>query len=323
MPIPAVGANTRLVVAKETTYGTTPAAGTGKILGHNNFSLKKGQNQLDNPQLARDPNYRKPLGGRLTHEGAYPSVLNFDALPLILEWLTGNRVTTGAGPYLHTHKIVEGAPQSRSCELEFDLNGTKHYVLHNGVMVNSFRSTLGGEGYVTADTGLAGKTSVDSATSAFTAPADLSAGEPVTQGMIGLTDVTIAGTQFDGMVDLSLDVTPELNLNDYRANGSNQRHSVSRSKVRVGGTLNAMFDSLTLYNIVTAGVPVPITVKYTLNANTWLRVTIPAALFALSDPTVNDGGPIPFSSEFRAGLDTVSGTSLMFEVSNDKPGTDY
>ena len=324
MSTPAVGANSQLVVAKEAVYGTPPAVGTGKILGLNSFGLKKSANKIQNPQLARDPNYRHSLTGRITHEGPYTSVLNFDSLPLIMEWLTGNRATTGTTPnFLHTSKILDNAPQSRSCELTLDVNGTDHFIMHKGVQVQSFRVVAGGEGYVTADLGLAGKTSTDSATVYFTSPVDLSEGSPLDHAMIGAADVQLNGATFNGMVDLTLEVAPELNLNDYRANGQNVRDNVSRGKVKVSGTLNAMFDALTFYNICTADTPVALSVRLFKDTSTYFKITLPLVAFPPTDPVVHDGGPIPFSSEFMAEYDSVSGTSLTLECANQRPGTDY
>lgn len=321
---PAVGANSTLTFQRETTYGTDPGSPTGfKIAVGQGAGVSASQALIYSELLAGDPNYRDPVLGKKDAAGSFSCYLGNTMFPHVARMALGDWSTSGSTNYIHVCKIKAGSLTSWTTEVNFNLSAATQYLKSNGVIATSFKISGGAEGYPKCDVGVIAKANALSGTALYSSPTDLTADGGMNAGQLASADVKIGGSAFDALLSFSVDVEHNHYKDDFRMGQSLARSTVPRGMAKVTGTITAMFQDLTLYNILTGGAASSLDLKYSSGANNYVRIYVPRAFFSRKDPVLNSDGPITLSADFQGVYDNTAQTSFQIDIGNQTVGTTY
>jgi hypothetical protein len=165
---------------------------------------------------------------------------------------------------------------------------------------------------------------------AIAGPADWTANpNPFENMMIAAADVKL-GTMgspaaFTGITEWGITVNNNLFKNDYRVGQVGARTSSTRSKARVEVNLKCMFEDMVFYNMLTstANTPVEFSVKYSINANTYLTIRLPRLFLEWNDPGIDSGDPVTIDAKGVAAYDSSTASSIVVTVGNQSAGSVY
>lgn len=331
--VPALGSQSALVMGFESAYGTIAAAGSGKKFGFMKAGVKGTKSLIDNMTLTSDTNLRDAIRGRQNAGGPLSFYLDPINAPWILKAALGSLSTTGTGPYVHTLKMGSAQPSSFTVEEEFTFADASHaWVQALGCQVDSLKFAGKVDGYLEADCTIVGaKTQHNTTASNFTTPTDWTANpNPFENMMIAAADMKF-GTMgspaaFTGATEWGLTINNNLFKNDYRVGGSGTRASSTRAKSRVELTMKCMFeDEASCYALLTDAnnTPREWSVKYTIDANTYLTIRLPRVFLEWNDPEIQSGEPVTLDVKGVAAYDSSAQTQLVITVSNATAGTVY
>jgi hypothetical protein len=129
------GANSRLVLAKETTFNTAGTAGNN--IPKASFSLPSPYELIENDELRSDPNPVFDEKGLQSGDGwSFDTMLTSDVFGYLSYLYFGDYVVTGAGPYEHVFEVSATDPSS--CSVEYGDTGLSKYDLYYGMYLSSF-----------------------------------------------------------------------------------------------------------------------------------------------------------------------------------------
>jgi len=156
MAVPAVGANSTIIIHPETTWGVTPTEVMSVKVPAVSYGMKGTQALIDNPQLSSDPNFRDPALGKNDSAGSWSVVLDPLLAPQVFKMFTGQLATTYAvASGTHTSKLAAGALPSYTIQRTSDF-ATDEYQFAKGVVAESFKISAAVEGFLQAELGLVG-----------------------------------------------------------------------------------------------------------------------------------------------------------------------
>jgi len=236
----ARGSSGQILIQKETTYKTAPTTPATKAIPFTSESLRQSRNLFSSNVITTSRNPTKPARGNIDASGSIVTETGAN-IGLLFEAVLGSNTTIGAGPYTHTMKVGDLS----SFLIEKGFADIDQYFLYLGAKVSSMSMDITSEGFQEVTFNFM-------AASESASGASYETGTPATYDKVsfdgfsasikegGATIATVAsisGLTFDNGLDGG----------QYFIGGAGVRANLPDGIVKVSGTLNAMFENLTLY----------------------------------------------------------------------------
>lgn len=255
----AAGSNARIIIAPESTFKTA-ATTQYQILPFINESFRLSRNLVESQVLRSTRNPSMPARGNMEIGGEISTELS-PTMGRLFKHALGSITTSGAGPYTHTFKI-SALPTSLSLEKQFTDLATPQYFVYTGCKINSFSITAKPEGPIETKFSFMGaKEAVGTATK-DASPRDLGH-NPFDGYEAALTVVDSTSATISAPVT-QIDVTLENNIDGsvYVIDGTGERYSMPEGRVKVSGTITALFDTIDFYNLAVDHEEATVTVTF-------------------------------------------------------------
>lgn len=324
MAVPAIGANSYIVIGRETTFGTIAGAATGKKIAFVKESIKGAKKLIQSQLLGGDPNPRDPVLGRQDASGNLTIYAGVTSAPQFFEWALGSRATTGASaPYTHKHKVSAGTLPSFSVETYIPTATAKFKQLLGGT-INTMSMSMGDEGFLELNFGLAG-TGVNALASSanFTSPTDWT-----TENVYDMLKATSALVKVNGsanaqILSFDLQLNHNVDTNHFVIGGGGIRKSLTRRRATVTGNIKIAFEDTTIYDLAAAGTYTSVDITLTYASGFTLQVWLPRVLLEKTEPVVDQDGMMTCTFSIVGSKDSTEATALEIVVVNDQAGTVY
>lgn len=295
----ATGSKAVISIQKETTYKTDPVTPDMAKVNFISETLKLSRNMIDSNTIQSGRDASKPALGNINVAGTINTELQA-YIGRLLEAAFGSLATTGTGPYTHTFK-VGGALSSYVIEKGFTDLG--QYFKYNGCKCNKMSLSVSPEGLIQTGFDFTGaKETVG------TSPFDATITDLGKQSFSAFQATILEGGSAIATVTQISSLTLENNLdgNVYVVGGAGERAALPEGKVKVSGTLEAMFDSLTLYNKAKNSTESSLKITWTFGdglgsvGNESLELLIPELIYSPNAPEVSGPMGIKVSLPFEA-----------------------
>ena len=244
-------------------------------------------------------------GGNIDVGGPVPFELPILGIGSVLKHALGGKVTTGAGPYVHTLK--RGAlPAGLSIEKGF--TDIAQYIVYRGCKVDKLSINIPVNGLVTGTLDLKGKDHAESGTSLGTPTA-------VAHAPYAEQDaVLLEGGGAVTLLGLSFDVTNELDVVEQI--GSRFPAAITEGKGECTGTVTVMFENLTMYNKWKNETATSLTATLTQGAAS-IAFSFPnVRYFEDSHPKIASGQGVVQTFKFRALYDGTALSDIVVTIIN-------
>ena len=305
----ASGSLAKIIYDTETTYKTTPGTPDAKVLPFVSEGLRLSRNLISSNAIRSSRNPLKPGRGNVNVAGDIKLEIN-PYLGTIFRHALGSVATTGTGPYVHTIK-VGSLPVGLTIEKGY--TDLAQYFLDNGCRINKLSMNLKSEGILDGSIDIVGAKETVAGSSFDATPTD--AGHSPFDGfeaslLEGGSAIAIV-TEVDWALDNDLDNSV------YVVGSSGERNSLPEGKVKVTGTLKALFDSITLYNKAVAHTESSL--KITLSRGTGagsagnesLEILMPELIYKPQAPVITGPKGILVELPFEAYYDNSSEASTI------------
>jgi len=326
MTVPAVGANSALVLGYETTYGVAAEATDGRKVGFNSESIKGSQALIDNPTLSGDPNPRDAARGKIDAAGSMVVVPNLSTAVLLSQAGLGTLGSADHTTYwTHTTSIGAGALPSFTIEKEIAFADASKFATILGCVVDSFKISGKQDGFLQFDLGWVGAEAVTALadTSAFTTPDDWT-DELQFEGMqLAAADVKLGGSAIDSLLEFSISVSNNVYKDHYVMGGAGKRVSAPRGRAKVEVTVKGILTDTTLYALLVAGTPIALDMTWNIGTNQSLQIIVPRMTPDLTTPSIDGDGPLMLDAKFTASKDSGAGTAIKLVTNNNIADTKY
>ncbi|OGP65793.1 MAG: hypothetical protein A3K22_00975 [Deltaproteobacteria bacterium RBG_16_42_7] len=311
----AIGAKGLLAIQEETTYKTDPATPDTKKIYFVSESLKSSRNLIDSNTIVGSREASKPTLGNKDVSGSISLELQA-YMALLLKASFGSLATTGAGPYIHTLKIGASLP---SLLIEKGFSDIAQYFKYNGCKINKFGLSIKPEGFQDVSIDIIGaKETVGGATFDST-PTDL--GKQSFNGFV-IGTIEEGGSAIANVVSVDgLSLENNLDGSVYVIGGAGERKSLPEDRVKVSGTLKALFENLTLYNKAVNSTESSLKVKYLFGdglgsaGNESLEFLIPELIYSPNAPVIS--GPtgiyvdLPFTAYYENSAEATTMQAIL------------
>lgn len=302
------GSNCKLIADQEATFGTTPVVPDAQVIPFKSEGFAQDIELISSNVITGNRNPTKPVTGKRSVKGSLSTELN-PYMGVLLKHLLGAVTTTGASaPYTHVLK-VGALPTSLCFEKQFvDIT---QFFLYNGVRINKGGFQFGSSGFIDTTFDFAGQKETISGVSIDATPRDL--GHLAFEGFEAA--ILEGGVSIASVTTVKLDIENALQTDLYTIGGGGIVGSIPAGKVKVSGSLTAIFDSITLYNKALNGTESAL--KLTLTHGTGLGTAgnekieflVPELRFKASTPTIKDDKALMIEMPFEAYYDNGTETS--------------
>lgn len=306
----AVGAKSRLVIDFEETFGQDPAVATGYKMPFSSLTLAASQNLTEPSTLTGNRNKVAPVHGNIDVSGKVTFPIDARYIGLWLKGVFGAPTTTGVGPYTHTFTPGDSLP---SMVIEKGFTDVGQYFKYNGVKINSLNLAVGGDGELTADVELVGKseslnsTEYDSSLNTYSFTRFSNFQVSVKEGGVTLADATECALSIENGLDDSI----------YTIGTGGERGEIPEGQVNVSGSLKVLFKDASLLNKAINGTETNLDIIMTDGANS-LTFTLPEVILERTSPGIDGPSGILLSLNFRAYYnDNADNTSIKAVLIND------
>ncbi|WP_137179212.1 phage tail tube protein [Roseomonas sp. AR75] len=314
----AIGANCRLLMLPEETYGNAPTDDFRRM-PFLSCDLGAEQPLLDADVLGvgngRDP--AAPFLDTVTVQGQVVVPVDLNNIGHWLRLLLGPPTTTGTSPNF-VHTFTSGAPALPSNAIEIGYPDVPSYDLCTGVRADTLEIDFSPSGPATATFGLMGQGSARGASS--------SGGTPITaaytafnkaQGSIArggwpLAQVTGARLAYSNSVEAVRTIRA-----DRKIEGADP------GIARATGQITARFADTILLNQALNNVQAAFAFSYAIDENRSLTFTVYEAYLALAKTPIEGPAGIEASFEFRAAFNATAASMMTAVLRNQQAGTEY
>ncbi|MBR0653354.1 hypothetical protein GXW78_27130 [Roseomonas terrae] len=314
----AIGANCRLLMIPEATYGTAPA---GDWLRMPFLSCDLGAEQplLDADVIgvgsSRDP--AAPFLDTVTVQGQAVVPVDLNNIGHWLRLLLGPPTTTGTSPNF-IHSFGSGAAALPSNSIEIGYPDVPNYDLCTGVRADTLEIDFSPTGPATATFGLMGQGSTRGASSSGGTPTSAAytafnkAQGAISRNGAALAQVTGARLTYANGMEMVRTIRA-----DRKVEG------VDPGIARATGQITARFADTTLLTQAQDNTPAEFAFSYTIDANRSLTFTLHEVYLALAKTPVEGPGGIEASFEFRAAYNATATRMITAVLKNQLAGTEY
>jgi len=227
------GASVSLRVGKESSFGTTGAT-SYEIPFSPTLDFKETQSLNDSSVIRGTRNMDRSFLGFKAVDGSLSIPLDTKSAPKFLEGFfnTPTTVDNGDSTYTHTFKVANTAIPSYFVEVaHIDLG---LYYLHNGIKMNNFDLSFGGDGELLMNISALGQKTTKAVAQAV-APTALTNNLKFGQFQASITGAT-------NVKDLSLNYTNNLDGGQYVIGDGGVRGEIPLGMVGVSGSFTALFE---------------------------------------------------------------------------------
>ena len=314
----AIGANCRLLMIPEATYGTAPA---GDWLRMPFLSCDLGAEQplLDADVIgvgsSRDP--AAPFLDTVTVQGQAVVPVALVNIGHWLRLLLGPPTTTGTSPNF-IHSFGSGAAALPSNSIEIGYPDVPNYDLCTGVRADTLEIDFSPTGPATVTFGLMGQGSTRGASSSGGTPTSAAytafnkAQGAINRNGSALAQVTGARMTYANGMEMVRTIRA-----DRKVEG------VDPGIARATGQITARFADTTLLTQAQNNAPAEFAFGYTIDANRSLTFTLHEVYLALAKTPVEGPGGVEASFEFRAAYNATATRMMTVVLKNQQAGTEY
>ncbi len=314
----AIGANCRLLMIPEATYGTAPA---GDWLRMPFLSCDLGAEQplLDADVIgvgsSRDP--AAPFLDTVTVQGQAVVPVDLINIGHWLRLLLGTPTTTGTSPNF-IHSFGSGAAALPSNSIEIGYPDVPNYDLCTGVRADTLEIDFSPTGPATATFGLMGQGSTRGGSSSGGTPTSAAytafnkAQGAITRNGSALAQVTGARLTYANGMEMVRTIRA-----DRKVEG------VDPGIARATGQITARFADTTLLTQAQNNAPAEFAFGYTIDANRSLTFTLHEVYLALAKTPVEGPGGVEASFEFRAAFNLTATRMMTAVLKNQQANADY
>ncbi|WP_372623408.1 phage tail tube protein [Falsiroseomonas sp.] len=314
----AIGANCRLLMFPETTYGTAPG-GNWRRMPFLTCDLGAEQPLLDADVIGvgsnRDP--AAPFLDIVTVQGQAVVPVDLVNIGHWLRLLLGAPTTTGTSPnFIHTFGSGAAALPSNSVEIGFP--DVPSYDVCTGVRADTLEIDFSPSGPATASFGLMGQGSTRSGSSSGGTPVSAAytafnkAQGSITRGGSALAQVTGARMTYANGMEMVRTIRA-----DRRIEG------VDPGIARATGQITARFADTTLLTQAQNGTAAEFAFAYTIDANRSLTFALHEVYLALAKTPIEGPAGVEASFEFRAAFNATATRMISAVLKNQQAGTEY
>ena len=314
----AIGANCRLLMIPEATYGTAPA-GDWRRMPFLSCDLGAEQPLLDADVIgvgsSRDP--AAPFLDTVTVQGQAVVPVDLVNIGHWLRLLLGPPTTTGTSPdFVHTFGSGAAALPSNSIEIGYP--DVPNYDLCTGVRADTLEIDLSPTGPATATFGLMGQGSTRGAASAGGTPTSAAytafhkAQGAISRNGAALAQVTGARLTYANGMEMVRTIRA-----DRKVEG------VDPGIARATGQITARFADTTLLTQAQDNAPAEFAFSYTIDANRSLTFTLHEVYLALAKTPIEGPGGVEASFEFRAAYNSAAGRMMTVVLRNQQQASEY
>ena len=231
----AQGSSVSFRMGLETSFGVTGAT-SYEIPFAPTLDIKETQALNDSSVIRGTRNMDRSFLGFKAVDGSFSVPLDTKSAPKFLEGFFGTPVTTGVSPYVHTFSVNDTAIPSMFLEVAHtDLN---LFYLHNGIKMNSFDLSFGGDGELLMNINAMGQKTTKGVAEAV-APTTLTNNNKFEQFQAVVTGAT-------SVKDLSLNYTNNLDGSQYVIGDGGTRGAIPLGMAGVSGSFTALYEDDTL-----------------------------------------------------------------------------
>jgi hypothetical protein len=307
----AIGANSKIYMVVETTYGTPPG-GNWRLMPILLFDLGAEQPFIDADVigLATNRDVAPPFRDIVTVQGQAEVPVDLEFFGDWLRLLLGPPTTTGTSPnFIHT--FVSGAASLPSNSIEQAMPDVPNYAVSSGVRADTWQIDFSPSGAATATFRLIAQSSTRSATS--------SAGTPTTrnyvafnkaQGVIRrngspLAQITGGQLNFSNGIEIVRTIR-----NDLKIEGADPGLS------RATGQVTSRFADTTLLNDAVNNNAIALEFEYFMSATRSLTFTLHQTYLSLAKTPIQGPQGIEASFDFRCAFDSGVGRMMTVTLRN-------
>ncbi len=289
----AKGANVRMLLDYESSYGTTPGTPHSHVMPFYSDNVKSTQTLNEDKLIRNNRNPAQPTRGLIDVSGSVVVPIDQVLIGYWLKAMFGAPTTTGsADPYTHVFKLGQDQP---SLTIERGFVDVGKFFLYNGCKVGGISFDVGGEGdpQITIDLmgakeTISGTTFDEGTTITLTKFNQFQAA--IKEGGSTIATVTKASVK----IDFGLD-------GDYYPIGSNGvRGAIADGIASVTGSITAWFDDDTLLNKAINGTESSLEITFSAGATRSIAFLIPELVYERSSPQVDGPKGIMIDLPFRA-----------------------
>ncbi|MBS7790316.1 hypothetical protein KTR66_09930 [Roseococcus sp. SDR] len=314
----AIGANCRVNMFPETTYGTAPG-GNWRRMPFMSVDLGAEQPLLDNDIIGagnnRDP--AAPFQDTVTVQGQAVVPVDLINIGHWLRLLLGAPTTTGTNPnFIHTFGSGGSALPSNAIEIAYP--DVPSFDVCTGVRADTMEIDFSPTGAATATFGLMAQGSVRGGASSAGTPTSAAitlfnkAQGSITRTGSPLAQVTGARVSFSNNMEMVRTIRA-----DRRIEG------VDPGIARATGQITTRFENTTLLTQAQDGTAAEFAFAYTINANRSLTVTLHEVYLALAKTPIEGPAGVEATFDFRAAFNTAATRMMTAVLRNDQAGTVY
>lgn len=295
----AIGSKAVISIQKETTYKEDPASPNMVKVNFISENLKLSRNMISSNTIQSGRNASKPVLGNINAAGSINTELQA-YIGRLLEAAFGSVATTGTAPYTHTFTIGGVLP---SYVIEKGFTDLGKYFKYNGCKCNKMSFSISPEGLIQVAFDFMGARETVG-TSAF----DSTITDLGKQSFNAFqAEILEGGSAIAVVTEISgLSIENNLDGNSYVIGGNGERASLPEGKVKVSGTLVALFDSLTLYDKAKNSTESSLQITWTFGDglgsadNESLDILIPELIYSPNSPEVSGPMGVKVSLPFEA-----------------------
>ena len=314
----AIGANGRIHMIKETTYGTAPG---GNWLRMPFMSIDLGAEQpLIQSDVLSAGNSRDsaaPFQDTVTVQGN--AVVPIDAINIghWLRMLFGAPTTTGTNPnFIHT--FVTGAATLPSQAIEIAHPDVPNYEVCVGVRAGSLDIDFSPTGPAQATIGLMGQGSSRSSASAAGTPTSAAYTRfskhqgSISRGGSALAQVTGARLNFSNNLEMVRTIRADRKL-----------EGIDPGVSLITGQVTTRFENTTLLTQADTGASAEFAFAYTIDANTSLTFTVHEVYLALAKTPITGPAGVEATFDFRAAFNAAATRAMTVVLRNNQAAAVY
>ena len=310
----AVGAKSQLTWQAESTWGTAASSVNLRLLPFVSESIKSDIGIVENPEIRSDRRSSTPAQGNLKPGGDINVVWTANSHGwLVYRALGGTLSTTGTGPYVHTIQELS-SPDLKSLTLEKGFLDIAQYFVYLGARINKISFAIAPEANITGAIGIMAKNETASGTSLDATPVDQSH-IPLNSfnGSIIQNSITLAT-----VTEMSLDI--DNTLAGINVIASQFYGALLAARLKVSGSFSIFFANLTQYNIYRNFTESDFSILMADQTTNYIQFVMENIRFSGATPQVGGEGPVFFSGDFSAYIDSASGKQIVAGVKNDITG---
>lgn len=295
----AIGSKAVISIQEETTYKTDPVSPDMAKVNFISENLKLARNMISSNTIQSGRNASKPVLGNINVAGAITTELQA-YIGRLFKAAFGSVATTGTAPYTHTFSV---GGDLKSYVIEKGFTDLGQYFKYNGCKCNKMSFGITPEGLHQVAFDFMGAKETVGASAFDTTITDLGK-----QSFNAFQAAILeGGSSIANVTEISgLSIENNLDGNSYVVGGNGERASLPEGKVKVSGTLVALFDSLTLYNKAKNSTESSLQITWTFGnglgtaGNESLDILIPELIYSPNAPEVSGPMGVKVSLPFEA-----------------------